>query len=261
MFKHIGQSEKNILMYNLKELSKIKNSFKENYINTEQFINMKLSFNNALDFYINLLKSNNCYCCVNRNKVILQYLKNFNMINTNIINIILKNTSDMISEVTQDEDAFELVEELFNTLESFCNINHIFTSYYDLITSRHEETLMYNDTNMYKIFEDIILYIGDCLKINSKKIEDTYMFHDEFYSYFNNDIMVIAINISIKNNIISLIKNLFIDDYGDDCYCSSGYTFLCISTNTLIKSGIRTDVFILILLSILEEKYNENYII
>lgn len=128
------------------------------------------------------------------------------MINTNIINIILKSTSDMISEVTQDENAFELVEELFNTLESFYNINHIFTSYYDLITSCYEKTLMYNDTNMYKIFEDIILYIEDCLEISSKKIEDTYTFHDEFYSYFTNDIMVIAINIAIKNNIISLIK-------------------------------------------------------
>ncbi|WP_227845836.1 hypothetical protein [Clostridioides sp. ES-S-0145-01] len=79
--------------------------------------------------------------------------------------------------------------------------------------------------------------------------------------YFDNDIMVIAMNITIKNNIISLIKNLFIDNYYDDCYCSRGYTFLCIFTNTLIKSGIRTDVFILILLSILEDKYNENYII
>ncbi|HBF4443236.1 TPA: hypothetical protein KON86_002868 [Clostridioides difficile] len=261
MFKYIGQSEKKTLKYNLKELSKIKFFFTENYINIKTFINMELSLNDALDFYINLLKSNNYYYFVNKNKIILQYIKKFNMINTNIIDIILKNTSDMILEVDQDEDAFDLVAELFNTLESFCNINHIFTSYYDLINSIHKETVIYNGINMYKIFEDIILYLEDCLEINSEKIEDTYVFHNKFYSYFDNDIMVIAINITIKNNIISLIKNLFIDNYYDDCYCSRGYTFLCISTDTLIKSGIRTDVFILILLSILEEKYNENYII
>ncbi|HBF4081652.1 TPA: hypothetical protein KOG56_002376 [Clostridioides difficile] len=261
MFKYIGQSEKETLKYNLKELSKIKIVFTENYINIKAFINMELSLNDALDFYINLLKSNNYYYCVNKNKIILQYIKNFNMINTNIINIILKNTSDMILEVDQDEETFELVAELFNTLENFYNIKHIFTSYYNLITSSYERTIIYNDSNMYKIFEDIILYLEDCLDVDCRKVGDNYMFHNKFYSYFDNDIMVIAINITIKNNIISLIKNLFIDNYYDDCYCSRGYTFLCISTDTLIKSGIRTDVFILILLSILEEKYNENYII
>ncbi|MCC0648781.1 hypothetical protein, partial [Clostridioides sp. ZZV15-6598] len=75
MFKYIGQSEKETLKYNLKELSKIKIVFTENYINIKAFINMELSLNDALDFYINLLKSNNYYYCVNKNKIILQYIK------------------------------------------------------------------------------------------------------------------------------------------------------------------------------------------
>ncbi|HBG5350012.1 TPA: hypothetical protein KQG32_002953 [Clostridioides difficile] len=258
MFKNIGDTEKIIFEKFFKFILKYKKICMNLDLN---IINNTFQLDEIIKYYSKIFSLNYrfherysleyIYTC----KTVLEYfIKN---------NVVLKKNIDFIVQVEiqnhlkdyfdiDDDDLLEYdldyIMKLFESFEKFFNIKCFYESLSYLaiedIPSSHEH---------HKVFQSLI--------INLKYDLEDGATYDDFFSFYNTDSRVIAINTTFSKHIINLINRSFpiLYDSYNQCYTKDGYTYFIFDEIGFESHSININSIILIILGYLEIYLNKSY--
>ncbi|MCC0673188.1 hypothetical protein IC216_14445 [Clostridioides sp. ES-S-0145-01] len=259
MFTHIGNTEKTFF----REIFNFVLKYKKICMNLNlNIINDIFQLDEIIEYYSKKFSLN----YMNHDKYSLEYLYICKTILKYFVknNVVLGKDIDFVIEAEihnhlrdyydYDFDFYSLnydldyIVNLFESFEKFFNIKF----YYESISYLAVEDI--NSSNeSYKIFQSLISNlkydIGD---------DATY---DDFYSFYNTDSYIVAINTTFSGHIINLINRSFpvlYDDY-NYCYLKDGYTYFIFNESGFESHSININSIILIILGYLEIYLNKSY--